>query len=334
MSVAVMSAAAGRGYQLQAGPPEGLALSIVMFPQQSVVALLRRMAGGHRQDGPAGLPALAERALCPGARYAVQSLSPSWPPVIPECCAPIPPLSDTPVPEQVTRLHDLPPDVLTSELQATDAGHRFPPPWRAVADQPGRWLASMADASADAWGAMAPQWKAAAPLLDREVDRVGTAVVRGGVEALLNSLHPRISYVSGELAVAFPHDRRVALGGRRLVLVPMIARRDELAVSFERPEVCYVCYPIRSPGPGRQAADDADALALILGPLRAAALLTLRQPLTVGEVAAALQCAPATATYHLQHLAAAGLITRERHGTSVRISRTIRGEAMIDLLSE
>jgi DNA-binding transcriptional ArsR family regulator len=192
----------------------------------------------------------------------------------------------------------------------------------------------MADASADAWGAMAPQWKAAAPLLDREVDRVGTAVVRGGVEALLNSLHPRISYVSGELAVEFPHDRRVALGGRRLVLVPMIARSDELAVSFERPEVCYLGYPMRPPSQGKPATEDRGALTLILGPLRAAALLTLRHPLTVSEVAAALQCAPATATYHLQHLAAAGLITRERQGTSVRISRTIRGDAMIDLLSD
>ena len=45
------------------------------------------------------------------------------------------------------------------------------------------------------------------------------------------------------------------------------------------------------------------ALALILGPLRAAALQALHQPLTVSELAAAVQCAPTTATYHLHQLA-------------------------------
>ena len=47
-----------------------------------------------------------------------------------------------------------------------------------------------------------------------------------------------------------------------------------------------------------------------------------------------MQCAPTTATYHLQHLAAAGMITRERRGTSVWVSRTTRGSKLIDLLSD
>ena len=113
----------------------------------------------------------------------------------------------------------------------------------------------------------------------------------------------------------------------------MIASRDALAVSFERPEVCFLAYPIRPLTPDSEATGER-ALALILGQPRAAALEMLQHPLTVSEVAANLQCAPATATYHLQQLAAAGLITRERHGTSVWISRTIRGDAIIDLLSD
>jgi len=92
-------------------------------------------------------------------------------------------------------------------------GHAFPRQWQAAAEQPRRWLASPADASLDAWAAMQPRWRAAAPSLDREVTRVGTAAVRGGMEALLNSLHPRISYADGVLTVSFPHDWRVDLGG-------------------------------------------------------------------------------------------------------------------------
>lgn len=326
-------AASHRGYQLRVGPPDALAVSIVMFPQQSVLALLRQIASGRIGADPSWRRAAIGGALSPAARFATLSLAADGASVMPECCAPIPPLTDVSVAEQADRLRAVPPDVLTDELQRAGGDHDFPPYWRAVADQPGRWLASMADASLDTWAAMEPRWKAAAPLLHREVRRVGTAAVRGGVEALLNSLHPRITYTDGVLAASFPHDRCRILGPRRLVLLPMLANRDALAVSFERQEVCYIGYPIRPPGAGTPPAAQ-QTLALILGPLRAAALQALEQPLTVGELAAAIYCAPTTATYHLQQLAAVGMVTRERHGTSVRASRTIRGDKLIDLLSD
>jgi DNA-binding transcriptional ArsR family regulator len=73
---------------------------------------------------------------------------------------------------------------------------------------------------------------------------------------------------------------------------------------------------------------------LILGPVRAAALRALRQPLAVGELAVAVQCAPTTATYHVHLLAAAGLVTCERHGSSVLVSRSVRGHELVDLLAD
>ena len=325
-------AAPGRGYQLQVGSADALAVSVVMFPQQSVLALLRQLASAQPNGGPGWPRATIGRALRPAARFAAQSFT-SRAPIIPECCAPIPPLADVPVTEQADRLRDLPPDVLTDELQTWCDSHTLPRQWQAAAEQPRRWLASLADASLDAWAAMQPRWRAAAPLLDREVARVGTAAVRGGMAALLNCLHPRVSYADGVLALSFPRDRCVDLGGRRLALMPMIADRGALAVSFERPGVCYIGYPIRPPAPGVQAAANG-TLALILGPLRAAALQVLHHPLTVNELAAAVHCAPTTATYHLQQLATASLVTRERHGTSVRVSRTTRGDKLIDLLSD
>jgi DNA-binding transcriptional ArsR family regulator len=310
-----------------------LAVSIVMFPQQSVLALLRQVASGQPNGRPAWPPAAIGKALRPSARFAARSFAARGTTVMPECCTPIPPLADVSVAEQAGRLRDMAPGVLTGELQAAYGDHAFSPHWLPAAQQPRRWLASMADASLDTWAAMEPRWQAARPLFDREVRRAGTAAVRGGMAALLNSLHPRISYADGVLAVAFPHDRCVALGRRRLALIPMIANRDALAVSFEHPEVCYLGYPIRPFSPGTQAAANG-TLALILGPLRAAALQALGQPLSVGELAAAVQCAPTTATYHLHQLAAAGMITRERHGTSVWVSRTSRGDELLDLLSD
>jgi DNA-binding transcriptional ArsR family regulator len=331
-----LSVAAGwRGWRVQVGPPEALAISVAMFPQTSVIALLRQMASGPPDGGlgPAWPATTAAQVLRPASRFAALSFAARGGLFIPECVAPIRPLADVPVAEQASLLRDLDPGVLAGELDASERGYTFPHWWQPAARQPRRWLHSLADASLDAWAALAPRWKAAAPLLDREVQRVGTAVVRGGMPALLNTLHPKISYNDGMLAIELPHDRHVNLGQRRLALVPMIASRSEFAVSIEHPDVCHIGYPIGPPTPARQPAASS-ALALILGQPRAAALQALTRPLTVAEVAAAVQCAPTTVTYHLQQLAAAGLITRERHGTSIRASRTIRGDTVIDLLSD
>jgi DNA-binding transcriptional ArsR family regulator len=191
----------------------------------------------------------------------------------------------------------------------------------------------MADASLDTWAVAEPRWRAAGPLLDREMRRVGTAAVRGGMAALLNSLHPRISYRDGTFVFASHCDLRITLGPRRLALLPMIAGRDAVLFSYDRPDVCYIGYPLPQPRPDAEAMADS-ALATILGPVRAAILQALRQRLTVSDVAAAVPCAPTTATYHLHQLAAAGLITREKSGLSVRVSRTARGDELVDLLSD
>lgn len=313
-----------------------------MFPQHSVLALLRRVVSGH-SDGTSAWSATVSRTLRPSARFAARSFAAreaDGAAVMPECCTPIAPLTDVSVAEQVVSLRDMAPDVLTGELQAlseelhgAEGGRAVLSPWQPAARQPRQWLASMADASLDAWSAMEPRWRAATPSFDQEVRRVGTAAVRGCMGTLLNSLHPSISFAEGVLAFAFPYDRYETLGERRLVLMPMLGEHDPLVASFDRQDVCYVGYPIRPPNRSMQPEAN-EALALILGPVRAAALRALDRPLTVGELAAAVQCAPTTATYHLQQLDQAGLISRQRDGMSVWASRTPRGDGLIDLLSD
>jgi DNA-binding MarR family transcriptional regulator len=97
--------------------------------------------------------------------------------------------------------------------------------------------------------------------------------------------------------------------------------------------VCCVGYPLRPPSPGAHATAGSP-LATILGPVRAAMLRALRQPLTVSDLAAAVHCAPSTATHHLHQLAAADLISREKSGPTVWVSRTARGDELVDVLSD
>jgi hypothetical protein len=321
------------GHELRAAAPYAPAVAVVLSPQHSVLSLLRQAASGQSRGAPAGLLASVRDALRPQARFAALSLSGGS--VSPECCTPIPPVADTSVADHAARMRDMPAAALTSELRAA-GGLDSPAHWQAAADQPRRWLDSMADASLDTWKVAEPRWRAAGPLLDREIRRIGTAAVRGGMAALLNSLHPNISYHEGMFHFKCSRGGDIWLdpiGPRSLALVPMIAGRDALLVSVDQPGVCYIAYPVCPPGTGPQATGGS-ALATILGPLRAAILRALRQPLTVSDVAVAVHCAPTTATYHLHQLAAAGLISREKSGPSVRVSRTNRGDELVDLLSD
>jgi DNA-binding transcriptional ArsR family regulator len=324
------------GFEPLADAPEALAISVVLDPQYSVVSLLLQAASGQSLGAPVGLLAAVRDGLRPQGRLAARSFTGHGRGWIPDSCMPVPPIADTSVADQAARLRDMPADALTGELQAAANGHRWPPNWQAAADQPRRWLNSMADASLDTWAVAEARWRAAGPLLDREIRRVGTAAVRGGMTALLNSLHPHLSYQDGTFAYASTKHTLGPLGPvgpRRLALLPMIAGPDMLLLGFERPDVCYIGYPLRQPRRGVPATTDSP-LATILGPVRAAILQAVRQPLTVGDLAVAVHCAPNTATYHLHQLASAGLITREKSGASVWIGRTARGDELVGLLSQ
>jgi DNA-binding transcriptional ArsR family regulator len=329
----MLTSAPRSGYQLRVGAADALPVSVALTPQQSVIGLMHQAASGQSLGAPATLLAAMRKALRPQARFAVRPFAARGSTLIPECSAPISPLAAASVAEQADRLREMPAEKLTGLLQAGYDGGGFPPCWEAAGDEPRRWFSSMANASLDTWTVIEPRWRAAGPLFDRELRRVGIAAVRGGMAALLNSLHPRISYADGMLTLAHPHHRCVTLGRRRLVLMPMIAGRDSVLASFERPGVCCIGYPVRQPSPGPQVTSHG-ALAMILGQLRAAILQALRQPLTVSDLAADVHCAPTTATYHLHQLAAAGLIIREPCGKSVRVSRTVRGDELVDLLSD
>ena len=328
------------GYELRAGAPDALTVSVALAPQQSVLMLLLQAASGQSLGAPADQLAAVRDGLRPQARFAAQSFTTRGWTRIPESCTPISPIVDASVADQVARMRDLPADVLIRDLESAAGCLRWAPHWRGAGDQPRRWLNSFADASLDTWAVAEPQWRAAGPLVDREIRRVGIAAVRGGMAALLNSLHPGIRYRDGMFVFSSQCGRDNSIigpvgpvGSRRLALLPLIAGRNAVMFSFERPDVCYIGYPVPRPHP--DLPDTAEsALATILGPVRAAILQALRHPLTVNDVAAAVHCAPTTATYHLHHLSAAGLITREKSGPSVWVSRAVRGDELVDLLSD
>src|SRR5262249_61123815 len=102
-------AAPGGGSLRPLGCPAALAVWFVMFPQQSVLALRPQVASGPPNGGPGWPPATIGRALRPAARFAAQSFTSRCSPIIPECCAPIPPLADAALAQAAGQPRRLPP---------------------------------------------------------------------------------------------------------------------------------------------------------------------------------------------------------------------------------
>lgn len=329
------------GYRLLLGDPSEVAVTLVRSPQHSVVAMLAQSIAGH--DGPApaelvGTGATQARELALVGRSLGASTARTC--AIPDCATPIPPARDVTVAEQAAALRELDPERLRREVtECFGPDAAVDPAWRDSLQDPTEWYSAMADLSQQTWSRIRRRWRRCEPLLTREAERVGSAVVRGQLDVLLNSLHPRLSYQDGELLFSHrfsPEPER--LGDRRLVLVPLLAGPDGLLVSLDQPDLVYLGYPL--PGATgspshrhRHRHGDDDTLSTVLGPLRAAALRALGRPLNAGELAAEIGCAPNTVTYHCDQLEAAGLVRRRRVRQSVEISRTLRGDQLVDVLS-
>ena len=231
--------------------------------------------------------------------------------------------------DTVEAVRDAPADDLAAEVSAWPGP--LPVEWRAAVENPAGWREAYARAVETAWSFGRRHWQGGRHPIDRELARIGTAVVTGTVPALLNSLHPRLRFRDGVLRFRHSCPSSVPLGDRRLVLVPVLAAPHRVIVSFERPDVAYVAYPVL--GQGRVRRDGEDRLELVVGALRSAALRRLEQPLTMQTLAAEIQCAASTATYHCDLLESAGLVTRDRRGAVVWVMRTRAGDALVDLLS-
>jgi DNA-binding transcriptional ArsR family regulator len=309
-------------------------LYVSLSPNLTALAMIADALAGRRR----GLPELWRRALSSRVgrlgHEAVRPLAAPNHSVAPDSVVPLTPIGgDVSVQEQISVLQDTAPEALIADLERTFGPGPLPAHWRPAAERPARWLHGYASAIADVWNTTEPLWKRARPLLDREVERVGIATVRGGPELLLGSLTSRIAHGERGLLISDLEPGSFELGNRRIVLVPMLAGKDALIVSLDNPEAVWIAYPV--PGADslwrRPVAPAVDELSALVGPVRADLLCALEQPMTMSMLATDMQIAPSGLTYHCDRLRAGRLITRERRGREVWIARTHRAEELLEL---
>ncbi|WP_050514557.1 MarR family transcriptional regulator [Streptomyces rimosus] len=239
--------------------------------------------------------------------------------------------------EEIERIADTTPDSLLADLERTFGGEA-PAAWRKVVDHPAAFLISYSGLVRAVWDAVAPVWHRAKPLLEREIERVGTASVTGTMGALLAGLSPRTAFVDGHLRLPDHTPLAHGVAVRKLTLMPLVSGTRACVLRLGDDGHAYIGYPVTGLAPLLGGGEDraegsADALALTLGELRAVILRKGNQSVSMGKLADLLHCTAGTVTYHCRQLEQAGLLYRERQGREVRVLRTLRGDALVDALS-
>lgn len=314
-------------------------------PYVSVMALIADVLGGRSRGAPEPWRELVRGSVRgSGATHRPEvaaALAFSSGAQAPDCLAPAGVYRDGSMPSALERLSAIRGEDLLADLHTIFGDGPLPSGWRDAARSPQRWLRDYANLVAEVSDALAPLLRATHTLLEREIERVGAALVTGSVDVLFSSLHARARVEDETLLLPDWHPERFDMRERQLVLLPMLAGSGALLVNLEGADTAWFGYPLPGsatlggpdaavPVPRGTAAGSHRQLELLLGRARTDIVLVLDSPLTMGELAASLGIAGNALSYHCRRLEAIGLVSRRRYGRSIRISRTERAETMLD----
>lgn len=315
--------------ELALGPLQRVRVRVGSTPMPTLVSLLASALGGADQGTPVGLRQQIRAGLSPQALQAVQPIF-SARTVLPDSLAPID-VGGSTVDEQLDRIRDTTAEQLVADLTTCTKGE-IPPVWRVALDSPRCWVQSYGEAIDAAWRAFGPIWRRSAAQRARETQRVGVAVVAGTLDTLLANLGTRARYAEDTLYLpdSNPYPHPVELADREVLLLPLVSGNRASVFNLNESDRVWIGYPVQATTP---AGNGHDALNLLVGQLRGTILRALSQPTTMGRLARRVNANPSTLTYSCRQLENANLIARERIGREVRIVRTDRGEALLDLLS-
>jgi hypothetical protein len=220
--------------------------------------------------------------------------------------------------------------------------------WQHRAGRPPTWVRNLAEGDRESVelvvralhdlhrAVVEPRWDGAQIAFHAEVARRIPVLAARGHEELFGSLHPRLRWRQNGLDRS-GFDGDYDLHGLGMVLMPSPFWTGDPLFSISddglRPHVLIYAAQPRGfhDGPGVDPAD-ADGLAALLGPTRAAVLRALSAPLGTAELAGVVGISPASASEHAKVLRDARLIETSRAGRSARHSLTPLGRTMLGQL--
>jgi DNA-binding transcriptional ArsR family regulator len=178
-----------------------------------------------------------------------------------------------------------------------------------------------------------PHWARIEKVVDDELTARTRVLAAQGTDAMLNSLHPALTWRDQVLEVGGDHvTGELELGGRGLRLVPAYFCRQAPTLLADPGLPPVLVYPAeaRPENPAAPGAPgDAAALANLLGATRATALRVLAEGCTTTELGNRVGITTSAASYHAAILRSSGLVTTERAGTAVIHRLTVLGADLL-----
>ncbi|MFE0101085.1 winged helix-turn-helix domain-containing protein [Streptomyces sp. NPDC059009] len=180
---------------------------------------------------------------------------------------------------------------------------------------------------------VAPEWDRVSATVESDRSLRSRAHLEAGVDGLLNSLRPALTWDYPELTAEYPVPWDVHLNGRGLRLIPSYFcwRTPVTLVDPMLPPV--VVYPIDRGvtwGPGLSGKGHRAGLFALLTRRRALILEAARSGPSTGEIARLLRIPAASAEAHLRVLRDAGLVCTNRQGPHSHHTLTGLGRALLD----
>ncbi len=229
--------------------------------------------------------------------------------------------------EELDRVLSTPRQVLRADLEHV-ARYRPLPGWsRDLADGRTGVLTSLADSLRDYHGvAVGPYWRAMSTTLAADRARRARQLRDGGIEAVLQSLHPRMRWRPPCIEVVSDTDCDYELGGRGLLLAPAaFSSYLPCGPDDEQPTLFYeAAHPALIPPRGPYT-----DLAALLGHSRAAVLEVIAEGVSTGALARRTGLSAASASEHAKVLRRAGLVATAREGRTTHHTLTPLGADLL-----
>lgn len=230
-----------------------------------------------------------------------------------------------------------PKELIREDLRQTFDGVAKPPRWAGALYHDGRTNGLVEALRRYHDFALRDDWRDVHQHIEADRAAYARRLMAGGLDELLNGLHPSIRWRYPVLEADYPSEREIKLDGRGLTVVPAHFCWEEPITYLDTPNtlqpmlVCpgSVDTPVMSTAPDATE-ERVDRLASLLGHTRARLLAELAIADTTTGLATRLAVTPAAVSQHTTILRQAGLLTTARIGRAVRHALTPLGRALLE----
>jgi DNA-binding transcriptional ArsR family regulator len=264
------------------------------------------------------------RALDPVGVYTPDFFSPP----------PTSPLAE--VEDELARVEATPPDQVRMEILRTYRGRQLPAVLQPLLDDTPTAVGELVELLRAYWDrALAPHWPRLRAVLDGDVLHRARQIADGGAERLFADVDPTVSWADGVLRIEKKFEETLDLEDRGLLFVPSVFIWPKVALITDPQWQPTIFYPPRGVGTlwDPQQPATPEALAGVLGRVRAAVLAALDRPRSTTELARVLEVTPGGVSQHLGALRAAGLVHGHRVGRVVLYLRSPAGDTLVGAAS-